>query len=831
LVVSSPQFPSSIDSFHAKLVLVQKDFPSAIGTIVSASTFTDAIRSHASSAGIHLVLFRDLSAQLFDGHSYANGLIRELTSNKRYPMAVYVEPFIDYDADTHGNLADQMISEWLDTPEWRQLTILGDVGTGKSFLARRIAFRLAEAFLKEPLHKPLPILIDLRNADRQFSLEGLILTHLATSGLAQVSFDVFQYALLQGQLVLILDGFDEMASRVTPQVTTRNFHELARCVQGQGKILLTCRTHYFKSRTEEEDVILGGSLGEKSENVRELYWDLISRKGFKIAYLRPFAIQQIEQYVKLVQPTATREAMAKIHQTYNLMELSQRPMLLEMIVKSLDKLGDSEINPATLYRVFTSAWIHRDQWRDVLSPNDKTAFLIGLARKLWQEEVDIIHHASLMDCIRNDLAARISNQQELAEVDNEIRTASFLTRNDAGFYGFAHKSYQEYFYAQFLAEQLNKGRVECLYTRRLSPEIITFLGHMIKNEPIERALEEILITSYRPMISENALATLYGIRKNLLLSNARIGSRLIVPLPRGCHLEGAQLEQITLEGASLVRANFSNANLSEAMLANGNFSGCSFTAANLVNTNLVGASVRSADLRHTVLREANLERADVSSSVLDGADLTEAQLIGLRHDAVDFRSVILTGAILPEELATKLPPAAHDKISSIAGIGRTVQLAELWNKLSLIRLYLKGTVQTKFLPASVDAEDVVDDSILRVMLSKKELENIKDFELTTLKSYMRLVVRRTAYNLMDRNQKFIYIDDGHDEGLLNDGKDELLYWWDESVPEYVNIDEIDTWNPDAATADQKLLLAEMMEMVNREFSPPALEVFRYFSRA
>jgi hypothetical protein len=35
------------------------------------------------------------------------------------------------------------------------------------------------------------VLIDLRNADREFSLEGLILTHLAKNGLAQVSFDVF----------------------------------------------------------------------------------------------------------------------------------------------------------------------------------------------------------------------------------------------------------------------------------------------------------------------------------------------------------------------------------------------------------------------------------------------------------------------------------------------------------------------------------------------------------------------------------------------------------------------------------------------------------------
>ena len=97
----------------------------------------------------------------------------------------------------------EVIDEWLESPGWRQLTVLGDVGTGKSFLSRRVAFRLAEAFLRDPLNEPLPILIDLRNAERQFSLEGLILSS-SRNGLPQVSFDVFQYALSQGQLIVIL---------------------------------------------------------------------------------------------------------------------------------------------------------------------------------------------------------------------------------------------------------------------------------------------------------------------------------------------------------------------------------------------------------------------------------------------------------------------------------------------------------------------------------------------------------------------------------------------------------------------------------------------------
>ena len=64
-----------IDSFLAKLQLVRHEYPSATGTILSASSFTDAVASHAAKAGITLTLFRDLDAQLFDGHSYVQSLL------------------------------------------------------------------------------------------------------------------------------------------------------------------------------------------------------------------------------------------------------------------------------------------------------------------------------------------------------------------------------------------------------------------------------------------------------------------------------------------------------------------------------------------------------------------------------------------------------------------------------------------------------------------------------------------------------------------------------------------------------------------------------------
>jgi Restriction endonuclease len=59
-----------IDEFVAKLRLVRKEFPAAIGTIVSGLSFTPAVAAHAAAEGIQLTVARDL-AQLIDGHAYA----------------------------------------------------------------------------------------------------------------------------------------------------------------------------------------------------------------------------------------------------------------------------------------------------------------------------------------------------------------------------------------------------------------------------------------------------------------------------------------------------------------------------------------------------------------------------------------------------------------------------------------------------------------------------------------------------------------------------------------------------------------------------------------
>lgn len=616
---------ADIDRFAATLRHVRKEYPTATGTLVMGASLTPELAEQVQADGITLATLERLNAQLFDGRAYAMQLAQTLKADSRYRPSVYIEPTIVVDESGGPQPALEVLEDWLADPTWSQLTLLGDVGTGKTFLTHMLSLKLAEAYIAAPASHPLPVLVDLRNADRQLSLEGLISTHLQQRGLERLTFSQFQHALSSGRIVLLLDGFDEMAARVTPQVTARNFNELVKCVQGNAKVLLTCRTHYFVDRSDEEQVVYGTPREYDSEAARELYWDLIARRGFRVAYLRPFEAAQIEEYVRRVRPADANAAISKIREIYDLMELSQRPMLLEMIVSSIDRLHGDTVNAATLYQVFTDVWIQRDRWRDVLPPETKHALVTSLALRLWTSGVEQLHHRELAAHIAERVGAA-NDPRELVEIDSELRTASFLVRNAGGEYRFAHKSYAEFYVAGHLARSLEAGQIECLsMLRRFGREHLSFFVDMVKKvEQVDTLLAAIVTNDYVANVSENALLCLFALRRDVTRRTRSVQTQ--IKLPDGMCLNGA-----VLEGAYLVNAIMHRVKLISAQLYGSDLRDC---------------DLADADLSHADLRSSSLEGARLTGAHCEYANFTDANLTNAQLGSSELTSALIGGAIL-----------------------------------------------------------------------------------------------------------------------------------------------------------------------------------------
>ncbi|MDY6876743.1 MAG: hypothetical protein SWK90_11155 [Chloroflexota bacterium] len=69
--------------------------------------------------------------------------------------------------------------------------------------------------------------------------------------------DAFSRFNADGRLVLLFDGFDEMAQKVDYQTTVDNFEELARAAEERSKVILTCRTPCFRTSLEAEELLRG----------------------------------------------------------------------------------------------------------------------------------------------------------------------------------------------------------------------------------------------------------------------------------------------------------------------------------------------------------------------------------------------------------------------------------------------------------------------------------------------------------------------------------------------------------------------------------------------
>ena len=155
-------------------------------------------------------------------------------------------------------IIDDYIDDWLKERSRLHISILGEFGTGKTWFCRHYAYRQLARYLADPVHERLPLLITLRDFTKAMTAQQLINDALLEKyrlPLVGSAFEVFERMNRRGKLLLILDGFDEMARRVDYQTVVDNFWELSSVVVEGSKVLLTSRTEYFRYARESEKVL------------------------------------------------------------------------------------------------------------------------------------------------------------------------------------------------------------------------------------------------------------------------------------------------------------------------------------------------------------------------------------------------------------------------------------------------------------------------------------------------------------------------------------------------------------------------------------------------
>lgn len=349
------------------------------------------------------------------------------------------------------------VESWLKCPDRQGLLILGDYGTGKTTFLQRFAAYQAQEFLREPDTQRCPVLLYLKDFPGGIDARALLLAISDAVGDPGVNRNLVERLLRRGRFLLLLDGFDEMGLQVDARTRRTAFVSLFKLMLLPGaKVIISGRPGYFPSWQELESVLdlVGGTLG----NVGELRVEALT--------IAPFDDDQIEKYLHSFQWNESDLTLSRIKEVirrvYNLRELAERPFLLDLIVKTipvLDKYELQEISPGRLYEVYTERWLSREyakgEFRWLIQRSEKKAFMVELAWQMLVRGSLRIHFSELADWVRSYFS--VANPETIDYLAQDIRTCSFLSRDDEGHYAFVHRSFMEFFVGLRLVEAVERG--------------------------------------------------------------------------------------------------------------------------------------------------------------------------------------------------------------------------------------------------------------------------------------------------------------------------------------------------------------------------------------
>ncbi len=495
LVVGCKAGPVEVTDVHA--IAAQLDVANQQGYVIAETRVLPSAQETAQAGErVRVFTLSGFYTELLDFRTYVAGLIDDYEASELahyYVDLGCVRPSYDEQGQVVGEdrykPVDGYVDAWLKErgAKRNHISILGDYGTGKTSFCRQYAAKQARRWLADPDRERVPILINLRDYSKTLKVDSLVTDALVNQyGIQGTSFEAFQRYNTDGKLLIFFDGFDEMARRTGARTAVDNFWELGKLVVPGSKVLLTCRTPYFRTHHEAERLLRGQASPLPGGIEGGNYIDLRDRPNFEIVHLEPFDDTDIQAVLRLRFPEQWQSHWEQVQRIYNLRDLARRPVLLDMIARTLPRLKEGQtLNAARLYRVYTDLWLEREKekGRTLLSAADRRLFAEELAIEMLHSEELAIHYSRIPGRVKAHFC--LEKAGEIDHFEADVRTCNFLNRDDAGNYGFVHKSFMEFFAACRLHRLMLEDRATANGPVRINEEVRLFLTDLFALEPKE----------------------------------------------------------------------------------------------------------------------------------------------------------------------------------------------------------------------------------------------------------------------------------------------------------------------------------------------------------
>ncbi|MEM1170284.1 MAG: NACHT domain-containing protein [Cyanobacteria bacterium P01_H01_bin.35] len=513
---------------------------------------------------------------------------------------------------------DGYIDKWLDDPAKKHLSVLGEFGTGKTWFVFHYAWQQLQKYLdakKKGVERPrLPIIILLRDYAKAVNMESLFSEFFFRQHeIPLPGYSAFELLNRMGKLLVIFDGFDEMAARVDRQKMINNFWELAQTVVPEAKVMLTCRTEHFPE-AQEGRALLNAELQASVANLTG------EPPQFEVLELKKLNDDQIRQVLSFNSKPSTVE---KVMSNSQLLDLARRPVMSELILEALPEIEKGKaIDLARIYLYAVKRKMERDikEGRTFTSLADKLYFLCELSWEMLSNDRMSLNYREIPDRIRRLFGSRVQEKRDLDHWHYDMMGQTILIRNEYGDYSPAHRSMLEFFVAYKFAAELGVLADDFLEVARMQSHVnleamgenctwseyfrreVDAKGGVISIPPLNNFYRECL-ENLRSTLGEMPLTKAV---LDLLLPMLRLGEgkeekqnvcgrlREVVEGTRGKTV--AEVGYVGGNAATLLvktdRFGLEGCNLSESIILGTNFSGASLQDVNLAEANLADCIFR-----------------------------------------------------------------------------------------------------------------------------------------------------------------------------------------------------------------------------------------------
>ena len=453
---------SAIDMLHfvAKLGAARQRGLADKGIFVTTSSFTKDAHATAAQHGVQCLLLHDLQNQLVDFQPYLSELIQKFDSSSlgHWYVDQTLSELEDYDALSstdrarvlHGP-AIQYLDQRFEAPQQKPLALLGNIGTGKSSLCRAYRAHLARAALMDSSAR-IPLLVDLRDSRAGMDIHQLIVDSLRRLPGVNVNLPVYLELQRLGRFFFLLDGLDEMASRVDRAVINENLREIDRLrTDGDNRYIVTCRTHFFQERVLDEFLT-----------------------DYDVLYLTEWSNAQIHAYCSHRLGNHGEPQYQRIVSNARYADLATIPLLLALLLET-GELDTQDSNGYKLLTHYTDRWIVMQSRRRgaVMTSQQRRRFMLTLASHMYIHNVRQLHFSELYEVAREFCGHGDAGRIDHFDVD--ARTCTFITRDSKGNYSFRHQGFLDYFSASAIADALEAGDHALLGMRELDSQVVDLI--------------------------------------------------------------------------------------------------------------------------------------------------------------------------------------------------------------------------------------------------------------------------------------------------------------------------------------------------------------------